>query len=223
MTDCAKQRRGIGQHGFDAEGDDQDQDAVGRIEHGWQHARTGRDREEGGGGLRIHGGRIDLAASLYPSAPQPWIDLSTGIPLAQLHTRTGLAASRRPAPGPGRCGGRVRSASWPSAAHSTANPSWVRPEAQGPVDRTPRRLRRRTPAGVSRAGWHCHEFGHHTHRAIPVARSANPRRGRRIGEGGRVPVVASALRPRGAWAERGCGASDRRCVVRRSSEPSPVP
>jgi cobalamin biosynthetic protein CobC len=29
--------------------------------------------------LRIHGGRIDLAASLYPSAPKPWIDLSTGI------------------------------------------------------------------------------------------------------------------------------------------------
>jgi cobalamin biosynthetic protein CobC len=31
------------------------------------------------GELRVHGGRIDLAASLYPSAPQPWIDLSTGI------------------------------------------------------------------------------------------------------------------------------------------------
>jgi cobalamin biosynthetic protein CobC len=30
-------------------------------------------------GLRIHGGRVDLAASLYPFAPQPWIDLSTGI------------------------------------------------------------------------------------------------------------------------------------------------
>src|ERR1700685_971475 len=30
-------------------------------------------------GLRIHGGRIDVAAHLYPSAPQPWIDLSTGI------------------------------------------------------------------------------------------------------------------------------------------------
>jgi cobalamin biosynthetic protein CobC len=30
-------------------------------------------------GLRIHGGRIDLATSLYPSAPKPWIDLSTGI------------------------------------------------------------------------------------------------------------------------------------------------
>ncbi len=29
--------------------------------------------------LLIHGGRIDVAASLYPSAPQPWIDLSTGI------------------------------------------------------------------------------------------------------------------------------------------------
>ena len=30
-------------------------------------------------GLRIHGGRIDMAASLYPFAPQPWVDLSTGI------------------------------------------------------------------------------------------------------------------------------------------------
>jgi cobalamin biosynthetic protein CobC len=29
--------------------------------------------------LRIHGGRIDVAASLYPLAPQPWVDLSTGI------------------------------------------------------------------------------------------------------------------------------------------------
>jgi cobalamin biosynthesis protein CobC len=29
--------------------------------------------------LRVHGGRVDAAASLYPSAPQPWIDLSTGI------------------------------------------------------------------------------------------------------------------------------------------------
>ena len=29
--------------------------------------------------LRVHGGRIDTAALLYPSAPQPWIDLSTGI------------------------------------------------------------------------------------------------------------------------------------------------
>jgi len=29
--------------------------------------------------LRIHGGRIDVAALLYPAAPRPWIDLSTGI------------------------------------------------------------------------------------------------------------------------------------------------
>ena len=41
MTDCAKQRRGIGQNGFDAEGDDQDQDAVGRVGHGWQYALAG--------------------------------------------------------------------------------------------------------------------------------------------------------------------------------------
>jgi cobalamin biosynthetic protein CobC len=34
---------------------------------------------EGAAALRIHGGRIDAAALLYPSAPQPWIDLSTGI------------------------------------------------------------------------------------------------------------------------------------------------
>ncbi len=30
-------------------------------------------------GLRAHGGRIDLAASHYPTAPRPWLDLSTGI------------------------------------------------------------------------------------------------------------------------------------------------
>ena len=29
--------------------------------------------------LTAHGGRIDAAAELYPAAPQPWIDLSTGI------------------------------------------------------------------------------------------------------------------------------------------------
>jgi cobalamin biosynthesis protein CobC len=29
--------------------------------------------------LRVHGGRIDTAARLYPAAPRPWIDLSTGI------------------------------------------------------------------------------------------------------------------------------------------------
>lgn len=29
--------------------------------------------------LLIHGGRIDLAATCYPGAPQPWLDLSTGI------------------------------------------------------------------------------------------------------------------------------------------------
>ncbi|RZM31346.1 MAG: aminotransferase class I/II-fold pyridoxal phosphate-dependent enzyme, partial [Sphingomonas sp.] len=29
--------------------------------------------------LRIHGGRIDLAATSYPDAPRPWLDLSTGI------------------------------------------------------------------------------------------------------------------------------------------------
>ncbi|MGZ5873427.1 MAG: threonine-phosphate decarboxylase CobD [Bradyrhizobium sp.] len=34
---------------------------------------------EGAAELRIHGGRIDAAALSYPSAPQPWIDLSAGI------------------------------------------------------------------------------------------------------------------------------------------------
>ncbi|WP_213772893.1 threonine-phosphate decarboxylase CobD [Bradyrhizobium sp. dw_78] len=29
--------------------------------------------------LRVHGGRIDIAAQTYPTAPRPWIDLSTGI------------------------------------------------------------------------------------------------------------------------------------------------
>lgn len=29
--------------------------------------------------LRVHGGRIDLAAAFYPDAPRPWLDLSTGI------------------------------------------------------------------------------------------------------------------------------------------------
>jgi cobalamin biosynthetic protein CobC len=39
-------------------------------------------KDETGAGaaeLRIHGGRIDRAALLYPAAPLPWIDLSTGI------------------------------------------------------------------------------------------------------------------------------------------------
>src|SRR6185437_2691397 len=39
----------------------------------------GKGKESVVAGLRVHGGRIDLAASLYPSAPAPWIDLSTGI------------------------------------------------------------------------------------------------------------------------------------------------
>lgn len=29
--------------------------------------------------LRVHGGRIDVAAWRYPDAPRPWLDLSTGI------------------------------------------------------------------------------------------------------------------------------------------------
>src|ERR1700743_2456415 len=41
------------------------------------HGRDGIGK--GTGALRVHGGRVDLAASLYPPAPTPWIDLSTGI------------------------------------------------------------------------------------------------------------------------------------------------
>jgi cobalamin biosynthetic protein CobC len=47
-------------------------------------------------GLRIHGGRIDAAAQLYPSAPQPWIDLSTGInPVAYPVPQISLALYQR--------------------------------------------------------------------------------------------------------------------------------
>src|SRR6202521_3223348 len=46
--------------------------------------------------LRIHGGRIDTVALLYPSAPQPWIDLSTGInPVAWPVPRIPLARYTR--------------------------------------------------------------------------------------------------------------------------------
>jgi cobalamin biosynthetic protein CobC len=46
--------------------------------------------------LRIHGGRIDAAARLYPSAPQPWIDLSTGInPIAYPVPQIPLALYQR--------------------------------------------------------------------------------------------------------------------------------
>lgn len=46
--------------------------------------------------LRIHGGRIDTAALLYPSAPQPWIDLSTGInPIAWPVPQISLARYQR--------------------------------------------------------------------------------------------------------------------------------
>src|SRR5580704_17385922 len=34
---------------------------------------------EGGDELRYHGGNINLARGRFPDAPQPWIDLSTGI------------------------------------------------------------------------------------------------------------------------------------------------
>lgn len=46
--------------------------------------------------LRIHGGRIDIAARLYPSAPRPWIDLSTGInPIAWTVPDIALARYQR--------------------------------------------------------------------------------------------------------------------------------
>lgn len=41
-------------------------------------ARSSSEREAGAE-LRVHGGRIDLAATLYPDSPRPWLDLSTGI------------------------------------------------------------------------------------------------------------------------------------------------
>jgi cobalamin biosynthetic protein CobC len=44
------------------------------------HARSGDNAlNEPSAILTAHGGRIDAAARLYPAAPQPWIDLSTGI------------------------------------------------------------------------------------------------------------------------------------------------
>lgn len=35
--------------------------------------------KDGMADLRIHGGRVDVAALRYPRAPRPWLDLSTGI------------------------------------------------------------------------------------------------------------------------------------------------
>ncbi len=58
--------------------------------------------KDGMNALRIHGGRIDLAAACYPDAPRPWLDLSTGInpcawptdrvPTVDLHTLPSPAA-----------------------------------------------------------------------------------------------------------------------------------
>ncbi|MEG3171548.1 threonine-phosphate decarboxylase [Sphingomonas sp. ZB1N12] len=58
--------------------------------------------KDGMNALRIHGGRIDLAAMLYPDAPRPWLDLSTGInpcawptgtvPIVDLHSLPSPAA-----------------------------------------------------------------------------------------------------------------------------------
>src|ERR1700709_133381 len=46
--------------------------------------------------LRIHGGRVDIAARLYPSAPPPLIDLSTGIkPIAWPVPNIALARYQR--------------------------------------------------------------------------------------------------------------------------------
>lgn len=46
--------------------------------------------------LRVHGGRIDAAARLHPTAPQPWIDLSTGInPIAWPVPQIALARYQR--------------------------------------------------------------------------------------------------------------------------------
>jgi cobalamin biosynthetic protein CobC len=46
--------------------------------------------------LRRHGGRLELARTLYPAAPGPWIDLSTGInPEAYPAPQASLAARAR--------------------------------------------------------------------------------------------------------------------------------
>jgi cobalamin biosynthetic protein CobC len=50
----------------------------GRSNMDWD-MRLEKETWERTAALRVHGGRIDAAAQLYPSAPQPWIDLSTGI------------------------------------------------------------------------------------------------------------------------------------------------
>src|ERR1700744_5347377 len=49
----------------------------GSAMDGHMHVRDENGKRRGE--LRVHGGRVDMAASLYPSAPLPWIDLSTGI------------------------------------------------------------------------------------------------------------------------------------------------
>jgi cobalamin biosynthesis protein CobC len=58
--------------------------------------RLRQENWERAAALRIHGGRIDAAAQLYPLAPQPWIDLSTGInPVAWPVPQIALASYQR--------------------------------------------------------------------------------------------------------------------------------
>lgn len=52
---------------------------TGEVEHTMHLRVSDRNIAETALALRVHGGRIDVVALLYPSAPQPWIDLSTGI------------------------------------------------------------------------------------------------------------------------------------------------
>jgi cobalamin biosynthetic protein CobC len=52
---------------------------TGEVDKAMDLRTSDRSRYEAACELRVHGGRVDIAASLYPFAPQPWIDLSTGI------------------------------------------------------------------------------------------------------------------------------------------------
>ena len=73
-----------------------------------------------------HGGSLERARSLFPDAPQPWIDLSTGInphsyPVLDLPA---TAFTRLPEPGQGKALARVAAETYgaPSAAHVVPAP-----------------------------------------------------------------------------------------------------
>lgn len=77
-------------------------DAMSRIRTGESGAdmdgnmRLRNELGKSAADLRVHGGRIDVVASVYSSAPQPWIDLSTGInPVAWPVPQIALARYQR--------------------------------------------------------------------------------------------------------------------------------